>query len=244
MTTPKKVWTFSVSTRIEARKDEAYERFNKWKDIQPGSPSSWESFELLLDLAEKGIDSLEARSEPATVEQTIQQIECPFLEYEAFDFKCFERMDAKKKPDKLGTDPANVLIWCEKCKTGKAQKILEQYQNKLRGQNIRGIVSMIRTFETFAEKGVPSTIYFCNRIKGKQVVTGKNQITCTKHDSRVSINPTCIDPRCPHFSEYTITVEHEFPKEALYLIENIVEDYQRIEDLTGNKKKEVEVEQE
>lgn len=232
--------TLSFKIDTELKKQELNEWFNKLAKNR--GEKKGDSLAHIVQQYELGFKELKGTT-PSSV-RLIEQIECPFLKYEERDFKCFEKFDAKKKPDLLGDNPDKILLRCEACKQGKAQAILQQYQKKLRGQNIRGIVSMIRTFETFAEKGVPSTIYFCNRIKGKQVVTGKNQITCTKHDSRVPINPTCIDPRCPHFSEYTITVEHEFPKEALYLIENIVEDYQRIEDLTGNKKKEVEVEQE
>jgi hypothetical protein len=243
MTTSGRSWSFSVSTRSEAKKDKAYERFNKWKDLQPGSPSSWVSLELLLDLAEQGIESLETRREPASVQSTIKKIDCNFLEFEEWDFKCFEKMDAKKKPDILGTDPDKVLIRCEKCKQGKAQAILQQYQKKLRGQNIRGILQMIRTFETFAEKGIPSTIYFCNRIKGRQVITGKKRIHCSKVNfEMVPIDPSCKNPRCSHFQEFTVKVEHEFPKETLALIEGIAEDYQRIEDLSPKPRKEVDVE--
>ncbi len=234
--------TFSLTTPSDNIKQEFQTNLNKIKDEFPDVKTQCEALQLVFKTFYEGIESIQTQTEPASVERTHASIACPFLKYEDFDFKCFEKFDDKKKPDLLGTDPNKILIRCEACKAGKAQAILQQYQKKLRGQNIRGLLQMIRTFETFAQKGVPSTIYFCNRIKGKQIMTGQKSITCTKHDTRVPIT-TCKDPLCPHFEEYTITVEQEFPREALALIEGIAEDYQRIEDLSPGERKEVKADQ-
>jgi hypothetical protein len=233
--------TFSITTPNQARKEEVQERFKKWKDIQPGNPSMFEAFVALLNLAEEGIENFHVRTEPLSVQQTIEQIACPFLKFEDYDFKCFERFDSKRKPDLLGTDPGKVFTRCESCKEGKAQKILEQYQKKMRGQNIRGILSMIKTFETFATSGIPTTIYFCNRIKGRQVITGKKRMHCSKVNFElVPIDPACKNPKCKFFQEFTVKVDQEFPRETLKLIEGIAEDYKRIEDLSPTTRKEVE----
>ena len=234
--------TFNLTAPSKKAIKEYRETLNKIVDAE-SLDSQAQALELLFKVYFKGISEIERDREPASVQQTIEKINCPFLKYEEYDFKCFERFDAKKKPDNLGTDPGKILIRCEGCKEGKAQAILQQYQKKLRGQNIRGLLQMIRTFEDFAQKGVPSTIYFCNRIKGKQIFTGQKTITCTKHDARVPID-TCKDPLCPHFEEYIITVEQEFPREALALIEGIAEDYKRIEDLSPGERKEVDSTQE
>jgi hypothetical protein len=236
--------TFSLKIPTQEMKDEVQQRFKKWKDNQPGSSSMYEAFNALLDLGEKGIESLKTRNEPTSVEDFISLINCPHLRYEDFNFKCFERMEKRKKPDILGDEQTKVQTRCDTCKQGKAEAILEQYQKKLRGQNIKGILSMIKQFQTFAVSGVPSTIYFCNRIPSRQVITGKKTIHCGKVQMQiVPIDPTCKDPRCRFFQEFTIKVEQEFPKEALALIEGIAEDYKRIEDLTPEPKKEVESEQ-
>lgn len=234
--------TFSLTTPNENMKKEFKENLTKIIDEFPDVKTQADALQTVFKAFFDGIESVATTREPASVERTLATIGCPFLKYEEFDFKCFERFDQRKKPDLLGTDPGKILLRCEGCKEGKAQTILQQYQKKLRGQNIRGMLQMIRTFETFAQKGVPSTIYFCNRIKGKQVMTGQKTITCTKHDARVPIE-TCQDPLCPHFEEYIITVEQEFPKEALALIEGIAEDYQRIEDLSPEARKEADAEQ-
>ena len=234
--------TFSLKAPNENAKVEALNFFKEVKANRKDMKDNWDVQLLLIKLYNEGIESFEPL-ESLSVQRTLETIGCPFLKYEGYDFKCYEKFDAKKKTYDLGTKPDLALICCESCKEGKAQKILEQYQTKLRGTNIRGILQMIRTFETFAEQGVPSTIYFCNRIKGRQVMTGQKQITCTKHDTRVPIDPTCKDPPCPHFEEYIIKVEQEFPKETLALIEGIARDYERIEDLSTTPKKEVEAEQ-
>ena len=234
--------TFNLTAPSKEAAKEYRDTLNNIKDAE-SLDSQALALELLFKVYFKGISEIERDREPASVEYLIKNIGCPFLKFEDLDFKCFEKFDDKKKPDILGSDQQRILIRCESCKEGKAQKILEQYQKKLRGQNIRGLLQMIRTFETFAQKGVPSTIYFCNRIKGKQIMTGQKTITCTKHDTRVPIT-TCKDPLCPHFEEYTITVEQEFPKEALALIEGIAEDYKRIEDLSPGERKTVKADQE
>lgn len=234
--------TFSLTVPNDNIKTKFKDILKEVIDENPDIETQYEALEIIFKVFKEGIDSIFIKKESSSVQQVLNSVECPFLEYEEFDFKCFEHMDKKKKPNILGTDPERILIRCQKCKDGKAQKIIEQYQKKLRGQNIRGIVQMIKTFEAFAEKGVPSTIHFCNRIKGKQVMTGTKTIICTKHDSRVSIDPTCIDPLCPHYEKYSIYVSQEFPRETLALIEGIAEDYQRIEDLTSQKPKDIESE--
>lgn len=183
--------------------------------------------------------------EPPSVENLLNEIGCIHLKFEDLEYKCFERFEKRKKPDPLGTDTDKIRTRCEACKLGKAEAIMKQYQTKLRGQNIKGILSMIKQFQTFAQSGVPSTISFCTRIPTRQVITGKKTIHCGKVGMQiVPIDPTCKDPKCQYFKEFTIKVEHEFPKEALTLIEGIAEDYARIEDLSPGKPKEVEADQE
>lgn len=215
------------------------ETLNKIKDERKDVTTQAQALELLFDIYEEGISKLESQREPASVERTLQEIVCPYLHYEDYEFKCFEQ----KKILILGTDPNRIKIRCETCKTRKAEGILQQYQKKLRGQNIKGLLQMIKQFQAFAELGIPSTIHFCNRIPGTQVMTGKNDILCSKHDNRVPIDPTCTDPKCPHYENYMIMVEQEFPKHALELIEGIAEDFKQIEELTPTTKKDVESEQ-
>jgi hypothetical protein len=234
--------THPISFRV-ASEDIGKELLDWFKKLgKSRGESVGEALIYVVDQYKKGFKEL--GKDPIPNESFIAEIGCAHLKFEDWDFKCFKRFGKRLKPDLLGSDHTKVKTRCAACKQGQAESILEQYQKKLRGHNIRGILSMIQTFEQFAESGVPSTIYFCNRIKGKQVVTGKKTITCTKHDARVPIDPTCTDPLCPHFDKYTMYVEQEFPKETLKLIEGIAEDYKRIEDLTPKEPKEVEVDQE
>jgi hypothetical protein len=229
---------FRVDTEIQKEKlNEFFDSLSKARGEKKGA-----TLAFLVEQYHKGFEDL--KHEPSSIESILESVGCSFLKYEDREFKCFERFDAKRKPDNLGDETEKVFTRCESCKEGKAQKILEQYQNKMRGQNIRGLLSMIKTFETFASSGVPSTIYFCNRIKGRQVITGKKRMHCSKVNFElVPVDPACKNPKCRFFQEFTVKVDQEFPRETLKLIEGIAEDYKRIEDLTPKPKKEVEADQ-
>jgi hypothetical protein len=205
-----------------------------------------EALKFIFDVYVKGIETLkQTPGFSKSAQELIDEVGCPHLRFEDLDFKCFERMHKQKKPDILGSDPSKVQTRCDTCKQGKAEVILQQYQNKLRGQNIKGILSMIKQFQEFAKSGVPSTIYFCNRIPTRQVITGKKTIHCGKVQMQiVPIDPTCKDPKCRFFQEFTIKVEHEFPQDTLKLIEGIAQDYKLIENLSPEEKKEVDADQE
>ena len=102
--------TFSVTVKKSENLQEYKDRFTKWQDHLPGKPNKEEALIALLDLCEEGIESLKARTEPASVQQTLEAIGCPFLKYIKFNFQCFERSDAQKKPDHLGIDPRPLYL--------------------------------------------------------------------------------------------------------------------------------------
>jgi hypothetical protein len=228
----------------EEAKQRVYAFYLKTKEDRKDLNSNWDVFQMLMKMYLMGIDAVSKIELDVPIQRILDEVNCSYLKNDGLNWNCLELVNRTKKKKLLSTERNETLELCKSCKQGKAQAILEQYQKQLRGQNIKGILSMIKQFQAFATSGVPSTIYFCNRIPSRQVITGKKTIHCGKVQMQiVPIDPTCTDPECKYFQEFTIKVEQDFPKEALHLIEGIAEDYKRIEDLTPKQPKEVDAEQ-
>lgn len=228
-----KNWFVSFRVATEIIKNELNKFFNDMADQNPAFANKGEALyaymkqgKELFEISRKGLP-------PQSAQETIDQINCPYLQYDENWF-CLELVHRTKKKKELGWNAKETLALCISCKDGKADQIREQYQKKLRGQNIKGILQLITLFQKLAQDGVPSTIYFCNRIAESQIFTGLKTITCTLVNAKVSIDK-CKELPCEYFEEYSIIIEQEFPAQTLQLIEGIAEDYKRIEDLSPRK---------
>lgn len=231
----------SFSVRFEDLEKHASitQRFKTYKDNMKGDPVSSIVLETIFDLAD-GINLKDKFSHTLqSVQDIIENVNCEFLIYDGI-FYCSELVHKTKKNKSLGSSNEESLGLCRSCQLGKALKILNEYQKKLRGKNIKGLLQMITTFERFASSGVPSPIYFCNRIPEEQRFTGLKTMYCSRLRKDISITPTCTDPRCQYFEDYIVQVHQDFPAQTLELIENISEDFKRIEDLTSKKTVDVE----
>ncbi|MBA7497271.1 hypothetical protein ES702_07883 [subsurface metagenome] len=227
--------TYSVKCPSVEKKKEIQEKIGKMVQIDSQAENNYQALSLALDsyfdISQGSIP------DPPFLEKTYEilaSINCPWLKYEAPDFKCFELFHRRKKPESLGEDPDKIPERCSSCREGKAEQIREQYQKKLRGHNIQGLLGLINLFQKFAKEGVPSTIYFCNRIPDNQLFTGLKTIKCTLINSTVPIE-RCKEKPCEYFEEYTIAIKQDFPEQTLKLIEGIAQDVKRIENLSPKK---------
>ena len=241
MPTPKKRWTVTFRVDSEPIKDEINKFYTDLADQYPDKfTGKGQALYFHMKQGQELIENLGDRPPSKSDQEVLDEVNCYYLECEDDEFKCFDLFKQKKKPNKLGTEADQVIMRCEKCRQGEADEIRKQYQKKLRGQNIKGILQLINLFQKLAQDGVPSTIYFCNRIADNQIFTGLKTITCTLVNAKVSIDK-CKELPCEYFEEYSILIEQEFPDQTLKLIEGIAEDYKAIEDLTPRK--EIDVEQ-
>ena len=146
-------------------------------DVEPQVSTISEALGLAFKAYFDGYEASGNREPTKTEQEVLDSIMCNWLKVENNEFKCFEKFSDKKKPQSLGKNSDNIFDRCSSCKEGKAEKIREQYQKKLRGQNIKGFLQMIKLFDEFARSGIPGTVTFCNRID--PIGTAMNKITCS-----------------------------------------------------------------
>ncbi len=195
------------------------------------------AFETMLDLSEGQTIRIQGDI-PASAEELLERVACPWLKYAGFKYHCHELYYKKKKAVDLGTDTEGILISCTSCKDGQINQIQEQNRKMLRGQNIKSFLGMINLFDDFARRGIPGTVTFCNRLD--PIGTAMNKITCSKHDVQVEIDKVCKNPPCEYLEQYPIRMETEFPQAIKKIMEGLAEDAELIEDLSPRKPVEAE----
>jgi len=219
---------------------------NKIADLHKHDISiSGDALIILAKAFEEGIETIELRDIPSSVQGTLNQIKCDFIRYEKDKSKkdsvagyyCYENFNKKKKPTLIGTDDDNVLYRCNIfCEKSKRLAIDKDVQKQLRKVNIKKILDLREILINLTHDGSLAQIYLCkaNLLEEHEIIISVDGIhlRCPlEKDDSVSViqhcynqvDPTTMNPPCRYLIDPYINVKIEPPDEAKEIIRELTQ---------------------
>lgn len=236
----------SKSFRFKNDEDKNYVTnvLNKIADLHKQDISvQGDALVILAKSFEEGIETIELRDIPSSVQGTLNQIKCDFIKYEIdrskkdveWGYYCYEDFGRKKKPTLIGSDDDNVLYRCNIfCEKSKRLFIDKEVQKQLRKVNIKKILDLREILINLTHDGSLAQIYICkaNLLEEHEIIISVDGIhlRCPlEKDDSVSViqhcynqvDPTTMNPPCRYLIDPYINVKIEPPDEAKEIIKDL-----------------------
>jgi len=229
--------TFSVRIKDQGRYDKAVLRFKAIQDKLQGNPTQVETLETVFDIAEGINVQSKFQGTPASAQDVIDEINCPYLQFDGNWF-CLELVHRTKKKKDLGWNAEETLALCRSCQQGKNDQVKQEMEKSLRKKGIKDIMQLRDLFIEMMDKGGPVKLWICKAdllqkhelqlcmdMKNLNCPLNEYQEVSIQHFCSTQINPETNDIPCPHLKLRIITGKIE-SQETRDLINQIYLEHQ------------------
>ena len=212
-----------------------------------------DALKILCKAFEDGIETIQFKDIPTSVQDVLNQIGCQFIKYEGdlSGYVCYETFHKKKKGEPIGSIDEHVIVRCRLCIEGKQVAVETGIQNQLRKKNIKSILDLRDILINLTQDFSLAQIYICkaNLLEEHEIIVSMNGIhlRCPLKDMEdVSvleycynqINPSEMNPPCRYLVDPYINVNIEPTEKA----QNIIKDLAQLpEEITDIKNVDVDV---
>lgn len=230
-----------MTFRFKNQEDKKYinEVINRIADIHKDKVSiKGDSLMIMAKAFEDGIETLQFKEIPTSVQDVIHQIGCNFIKYEGdiSGYMCYENMYKKKKGEPIGSIDEHVISRCRLCQEGKQVAIETKIQDALRKKNIKSILDLRYILINLTKEFSLAQIYICkgNLLEEHEIIVCLDGIhlRCPlKEKESVSvleycynqINPSELNPPCRYLIDPYINVNMEMPEEAQEILKDLAQ---------------------
>ena len=239
----------TMTFRFKNQEDKTYinEVINRIADIHKDKVSiKGDSLMIMAKAFEEGIETLQFKEVPTSVQDVINQIGCNFIKYEGdiSGYMCYEHMYKKKKGEPIGSIDEHVISRCRLCQEGKQVAIETKIQDALRKKNIKSILDLRYILINLTREFSLAQIYICkgNLLEEHEIIVCLDGIhlRCPLKDKEAvsvleycynQVNPSELNPPCRYLIDPYINVNMEMPEEA----QEILKDLAQLEDKKPKK---------
>ena len=229
----------TMTFRFKNQEDKTYinEVINRIADIHKDKVSiKGDSLMIMAKAFEEGIETLQFKEVPTSVQDVINQIGCNFIKYEGdiSGYMCYEHMYKKKKGEPIGSIDEHVISRCRLCQEGKQVAIETKIQDALRKKNIKSILDLRYILINLTREFSLAQIYICkgNLLEEHEIIVCLDGIhlRCPLKDKEAvsviehcynQVNPSELNPPCRYLVDPYINVNMEMPEEAQEILKDL-----------------------
>ena len=231
----------TMTFRLKNKEDKEYvnEVINRIADIHKDKVSiKGDALKIMAKAFEEGIETIQFKEIPTSVQDVLNQVGCQFLKYEGdiSGYMCYENMYKKKKGEPIGSIDEHVISRCQLCQEGKQVAIETKIQNALRKKNIKSILDLRYILINLTREFSLAQIYICkgNLLEEHEIIVCLDGIhlRCPlKEKEPVSVleycynqvNPSTLNPPCRYLIDPYINVNMEMPEKAKEILEDLAQ---------------------
>lgn len=166
---------------------------------------SGQALEFICSQFRNSFEDLQLEILPKSAQDTIDEVNCPFLRYEALTFSCYEFFHRFKKANPLGSKGTTVVKDCASCELGKEFMRLKSLQKQIEKTGIK-------TLERMAK--ILNDLYM-----GKPL-TGPCILCLHQYPPILSLDGINIE--CALGGTHLVSIEHECKKRNCNSLEEVI----------------------